>query len=538
MNYSGVLENRRLMKKPNQRQFDMDNLNFSYQKRPQSAPKTNFKFRVDGHGQTSENSSFVANDSRQMSAKGGGITRATLARAGSIIAADGTSSSEKKIHAQQDRSQSATKTSTAWLSTTPYEEKAGIYEKYNQMSQLYASVRPQSSKVGPKKNPLDFTKHVKQIDDIEFEEDEGFDEDQNYLLRKLPPNVMTEKSLRDSLNPSVEMLNLQNHKWLRKPFLEKFTHLVPNLRELNIRNLGIEDSAVLTMAENCPELEKIDFSRNNKLTEGSLKTIIAKSPHLISIKLSQCPNSVTDAVIECIANLQKLQVLDISFCKKVTDQALSFLANGVAVPATVVLTGLNQLTNDGFDEFTQKKGATIKVFDMALMDHELIGNETAYFLSRLTHLEELNLTGCINITDEGFRQMLEGTKENPVRGFSKLRVLRLNGVVELTDMALGKLQTHGPCLERLELIKNSNVSDLCILNLAKKCPGLAMLDVTYCMTLTDQMLQDISSKYNINVKRHKSDLVDPNDDGLRVPLPKVKKEKKGKKKKGKKKKGK
>jgi hypothetical protein len=100
--------------------------------------------------------------------------------------------------AENKRLQSGNKFSAGTLSTYSHEEKKKIVEQLNRKAEEYAPLHPISSFLGPKVDPLN-CKKVKQLDDIEFEDDESAEDEETYMYKAI---TYSRLSCSDSLGTS------------------------------------------------------------------------------------------------------------------------------------------------------------------------------------------------------------------------------------------------------------------------------------------------------------------------------------------------
>lgn len=121
------------------------------------------------------------------------------------------------------------KLSAGTLSTFTHEEKKAMVEQLNKKCEEYAPLKPISSFLGPKVDPLNCRK-VKQLDDIEFEDDESNEDEDTYKDKRLPRNIITESTLKNYLTPGLTGLNIERHTWIRNGFLSKVGAAAPNLQ--------------------------------------------------------------------------------------------------------------------------------------------------------------------------------------------------------------------------------------------------------------------------------------------------------------------
>jgi len=89
--------------------------------------------------------------------------------------------------------------------------------------------------LGPKIDPLNCRK-VKQLDDIEFDDDESKEDEDTYKDKRLPRNVITESNLKNYLTPGLQGLNIERHTWIHDGFLNKIGVVAPNLQVSSANN--------------------------------------------------------------------------------------------------------------------------------------------------------------------------------------------------------------------------------------------------------------------------------------------------------------
>lgn len=85
----------------------------------------------------------------------------------------------KGVIEENKRLKSSPKFSAGVLTTCTYEEKKDVIEKLNKKSEMVSTVLPVSSVLGAKADPLK-TRKVKQLDEIEFENDESEEDEDTY----------------------------------------------------------------------------------------------------------------------------------------------------------------------------------------------------------------------------------------------------------------------------------------------------------------------------------------------------------------------
>ena len=73
-----------------------------------------------------------------------------------------------------------------------------------------------------------FSKKVKKIGDISFEEETN-ESEKIKNLKRLPADNLTEESLKTNLSSDVTLLRLENHYWISKDILSKLGRMATNL---------------------------------------------------------------------------------------------------------------------------------------------------------------------------------------------------------------------------------------------------------------------------------------------------------------------
>lgn len=111
------------------------------------------------------------------------------------------------------------------------------------------------------------------------------------------------------------------------------------------------------------------------------------------------------------------------------------------------------------------------------------------------NLEELDFTGDTNIGDEGLLLLAkgeikqEGGAPSIIVGLQKLRILKLNGLVKISDHQLLKVCLSSHVLEHLELTKCENLTEYSIDMLIKQMPTLKFIDINSIPAITPIVLE-------------------------------------------------
>ena len=106
------------------------------------------------------------------------------------------------------------------------------------------------------------------------------------------------------------------------------------------------------------------------------------------------------------------------------------------------------------------------------------------------NLEELDLTGCSHVGDDGINLLPKGEVKNEelrvmeLIGLPKLKILKLGGLIKITDHPLLKLSQTSRVLQQMELANCALLTEYSIENIIKQTPSLKFLDLNGIPAIT------------------------------------------------------
>lgn len=119
----------------------------------------------------------------------------------------------------------------------------------------------------------------------------------------------------------------------------------------------------------CKSLEALDISLCTKLTEASGISIGENCPNLKSFKAGRCPEVVTDNVLLKISNnCLNLHILDISYCRKVTDDGIEGFINNKQKFVVLALNAIENLACLAVIGILRNSATTLERLEMSFMD--------------------------------------------------------------------------------------------------------------------------------------------------------------------------
>lgn len=365
-------------------------------------------------------------------------------------------------------------------------------------------------------------------------------------------------------NPSISKLVLTSCYKLTNEVIPTITEaLADTLEHLDLSSIHtIEDTDLVTLAENCKNLKGLLLHGCNRITSAGL------------IPFSKA--------------CTKLQILDVSFCYKLQESSSrDFLTELPTSLKTLVLSGLqleggdivaavsrlpkletlrlcgmNSLTEDDADEIFKAVGAQLTCLDMTGCHQILTDQILKAIVKNCTLLEELSLAFCMKITGEPLRALfknrkragylttisLSGCKEfsydvlvdmsssccnmrhlfmsgikcvddqllfSLANNMTQLQNISLKSCIganadQVTDNGVVELTRYCP-LEDISLAGVRSITDKSVFALANNCPDLKTLFVSGCSKITSQAtnyLQDVCN-YKVYVY-HRLPNADPN----------------------------
>jgi hypothetical protein len=186
------------------------------------------------------------------------------------------------------------------------------------------------------------------------------------------------------------------------------------------------------------------------------RAIAALPQELEELDLTACGQHMTDALLKIAVNgKSNLKVLKLAGCTQLTDLGVEVLKHNSEL-TEVDLTGLVLVTDDGF-------GAALE------------GQK---------RLERLSLSGC-HVTDHGFAKVVQNMPE--------LQVVNASGCPKLTD-DVGPALSNARRLTALDLSECEGVGDKGVIAACKDKPRLQTVDLSFS-GVTDAALHDAFNEH-------------------------------------------
>lgn len=219
----------------------------------------------------------------------------------------------------------------------------------------------------------------------------------------------------------------------------------------------------------------IQGDSNGALNDGNLVEFVKKFPETTTISLYNCPNITNAGIITLLKTCPKIQVVDLTDCRQITDDLLTDKNFGTLNNLEKLTLSDKKIPNNIPKKLSKKlviNETILKITNDQITDEDtfekLLGSKV------LNRLSCLDLTDCKNLTDAMLSKILkrlntdreittkDGTmKDNPQR--LDLAVLNLSGCTQLSSLAFYETSDTGKqtlkLLENLDrIVIDSNIS--------------------------------------------------------------------------------
>ena len=227
------------------------------------------------------------------------------------------------------------------------------------------------------------------------------------------------RGLRDEhlrlLPPSLLHLNLNACQALSHEALADALSRLPHLKALQLYwNLNVGDATLAALAAGRrPDLEKLNISGCNRVTDVGLLAVVASCPNLRDLDLTRLRQVTDDALSGAILALPRLERVNLYACPQLSDRSYVFFS-ALQKLNFLDLCGAENLSDGGLQAIAECK-----------------------------HLEYLNLSWCVKVTDEGVVPL--------ARGCQFLTLLSVHGNLKITRLSLAALAKNCRILQTLDL---------------------------------------------------------------------------------------
>ncbi|GLJ38502.1 hypothetical protein SUGI_0784590 [Cryptomeria japonica] len=244
-------------------------------------------------------------------------------------------------------------------------------------------------------------------------------------------------------------------------------------------------------------LLSINLSKLWTFTHFGIAQLVQRCQSLVEVDLSNC-TEFTDYTAEAIAHAQNLKSLKLVKCKQITDMGLGCIAVGCNKLQTLNLKWCVGVTDLGV-ELVAVKCKELRNLDLSYLQ---ITNKCLESLTRLCHLENLALVGCVSVGDKGLiylkNKSLQGLDVSKCRNISSTGIINLASVSpELRQLTLAYCipitsdLANSQTFDRLQIVKfdGCKISSTALASVGRSCKYLRELSLSKCIGVTDEELK-------------------------------------------------
>ncbi|XP_008409614.1 F-box/LRR-repeat protein 13 isoform X3 [Poecilia reticulata] len=275
------------------------------------------------------------------------------------------------------------------------------------------------------------------------------------------------------------------------------------LSSISLLGCPLLSNIALKIIAKVANLKSFSIEGNYQVTEASWEVLCGFSTALSKLHVVDC-NGMTDEGMKYVSSLRHLNYLDISLCSRVSDVGIKWLTEGSSANKLQHL-GISQCGL--ITEFSIKRIARRlqKLFHLNLSYCEKVTDQALDYLNG-SSIQSLDLTGC-NIRDQGLDSLKKIQLKKIVvakcifitdMGIEKLcdnmrdlEHIDISQCPALTDAAIGAISLYCRSLLRMKMAACPQMTDMAIVYLTTGCQYLLELDVSDCRLLTDRSLKSL-----------------------------------------------
>jgi maleate cis-trans isomerase len=174
-------------------------------------------------------------------------------------------------------------------------------------------------------------------------------------------------------------------------------------------------------------------------TDEAVGKLVRRFPTVVSLEVKDVYGvaALTDQGLRAVSSLASLTCLDLSYCRRVTDEGVRAVVSSCTALKTLNLFACDKVTDEGVRAVSSLHALTF----LDLTDSKVTDESVRAVASSCTALQTLNLWACDKVTDEGVKA---------VSSCTALKTLDLYACIKLTDVGVRALSSL-PALTSLDL---------------------------------------------------------------------------------------
>lgn len=150
---------------------------------------------------------------------------------------------------------------------------------------------------------------------------------------------------------ALKQLTLSNSVKLTDSSIKDISENCPNLRVLDLANVcKLTDCALGYLANGCQFLEKLIFCRNSFSDEAVAAFVETSGGSLVELSLNNVKKVGHNTALALAKFSEKLQILDVSWCRDMSDNALGYIVDSCSSLKVLKVFGCTQITGNANKE--------------------------------------------------------------------------------------------------------------------------------------------------------------------------------------------
>uniref|UniRef100_A0A672SIT0 F-box and leucine-rich repeat protein 13 n=1 Tax=Sinocyclocheilus grahami TaxID=75366 RepID=A0A672SIT0_SINGR len=257
----------------------------------------------------------------------------------------------------------------------------------------------------------------------------------------------------------------------------------------------------LTTGKGCHRLNYLDLSGCSQISVDGFRYVAEACSSLQQIVLDDLP-TLTDTCLQVHVLMSKchaltaISLLDSPYLSDVTFKTIA----EVISLTKIQIEGNNRMTDSSLKALCR---SSLKLSEVQMSDCTRMTDASLKSLGSLTKLCNLNISGCIKVTDMGIHYITEGLSA------VELRELDLSYCPKLTDLSLTRITQNQYCfilclaqglaalgtnhsMRKLTAAECVFITDNGIKMFCQQCHRLELLDVCHCVCLSDRAIKALS----------------------------------------------
>ncbi|KAG1939196.1 dynein regulatory complex subunit [Pimephales promelas] len=276
-----------------------------------------------------------------------------------------------------------------------------------------------------------------------------------------------------------------------------------NLQELNLSECQhVNDDNMKMILEGCHSLLKLNLALTH-ITNGTIRVLSRCCVTLRSLNLAHCMG-FSDEGLQYLTTgkgCHRLSHLDLSGCSQISVDGFTYVAEACSSLQQIVLDDLPTLT-DSCVQVLVSKCRVLTV--ISLLDSPFLSDVSFKSMAEVIGLTKIQIEGNERMTDSSLKALCRSSQKltevhvsdcprvtdaslKSLGNLTKLCNINISGCIKVTDMGIYYI-TEGPSafeLRELDLSYCPKVTDLSLKRITQRCSNLTHLAVCFCENLTD-----------------------------------------------------